>query len=334
MAHLDRDTETPRPRRIRLWPRKDQLWTGLHIWLVLAGLPALIAAEQELSPAGGSEADRATHTAAVDAWHAARVERLTAPDGWLTLIGLHELTPGTHLLGAATKCEILVDAAVPPVIGELRCSARDVVLVPAPGVEASTDGEPVPVGMPVTMVSDASGAPTLVAVGTVSFHVIARGDRRFLRVKDSASAVRRDFTGVERFPVQTSWRVVARLEPHDPPRTLDITNVLGQVESEATPGKLVFELGSRRRTLTPIGTPEGPLIIVFADETSGVSTYGGGRFLVTDPPGPDGRVVLDFNRATNPPCAFTPYATCPLPPPENVLPIAVTAGEKAWGKYH
>jgi uncharacterized protein (DUF1684 family) len=156
---------------------------------------------------------------------------------------------------------------------------------------------------------------------------------RFLRVRDSESPVRRRFRSIERFPVDPAWRVTARLEARVG-STVDIENQLGQLTAEPTVGTLVFELAGRRCELTPIGKEGDRLFVVFADSTSGVTTYAGGRFLSTDPVGSGGSVVLDFNRAYNPPCVFTPYATCPLPPPENVLPVAVTAGEKVWGERH
>ena len=164
-------------------------------------------------------------------------------------------------------------------------------------------------------------------------YVIERGDELYLRVKDRDSAVRRSFTGVDRYPVDTRWRVSARLDTTTA-GNIAVTSVLGQTEASACPGTLHFEISGLSYQLRPMGEPGKSLFIVFGDPTNGHATYGGGRFLAADPPGPDGLVVLDFNRATNPPCVFSPYATCPLPSPENVLPVAVTAGEKMWGKAH
>jgi uncharacterized protein (DUF1684 family) len=148
-----------------------------------------------------------------------------------------------------------------------------------------------------------------------------------LRVKDRESELLRTFAGIERFPVDAGWRVTARLEPFAEGGTVAVPNVLGQTSESPSPGVLLFELAGHSCHLTPIGEPGEGLFIVFGDATNG-----GGRFLSTDPPAADGSVVLDFNKATNPPCAFTPYATCPLPPDGNVLPVAVKAGEKAFGE--
>jgi uncharacterized protein len=265
----------------------------------------------------------------VAAWHAERLERLQAEDGWLTLIGLFPLTEGEHTLGAAEGVDLLLAADAPPVIGTLTVQPQGVSFAPAAGVSVTSAGEPLQ-PLPHDLSSDRDGAPTVLEVGTVRFHVIERGDRLFLRVKDSQSAVRRGFTGIERFAHDPSWRVVARLETGDWPRTVPIPDVLGRLEEQPCPGLLVFERDGFVHRLIPIGEAGQPLFIIFSDWTTGESTYGGGRYLYADPPGPDGTVVLDFNRAFNPPCVFTPYATCPLPPAENLVQAAVTAGEKAW----
>jgi len=152
-------------------------------------------------------------------------------------------------------------------------------------------------------------------------------------VKDSASPARLTFTGVERYPVDPRWRVEARLEA-DSARSIAIPNVLGQVSEEPCPGRLVFTLDGRECALWPLGAPGEELFIVFADATSGAETYGAGRFLSAPAPDAAGRATLDFNRAVNPPCAFSPYATCPLPPAGNALAVAVRAGEKTWGEAH
>ncbi len=153
-------------------------------------------------------------------------------------------------------------------------------------------------------------------------------------MKDKDSEVRRNFIGVDRFPVGPRWRVKARLEAHDPPQTVAVPNVLGQVNQSPSPGTLVFVLAGFSCRLVPVGEPGESLFIVFADATTGTRTYGGGRFLSAEPPAVDGTVVLDFNKAVNPPCAFTPFATCPLPPEGNILPVAIRAGEKNWGAPH
>jgi hypothetical protein len=271
----------------------------------------------------------------IEAWHAERLKNLRSESGWLTLVGRHELRPGVNTLGSAAGVDVRLVATAPPRLGTLTVGADGILFTPEPGVPVFLGDRPDSLlADPVAVRTDAAENPTVLGTGTLSFHVIERGDQHFLRVKDRDSAVRRDFRGINRFTVDPDWRVTAHLERHDPPRTIAITNALGQVSEETTPGTLVFELRGRRCRLTPTGAPGEELFIVFADETTGKSTYGGGRFLSADPPDADGTVVLDFNRAVNPPCVFTPYATCPLPPEENRLPLAVEAGEMTWGQGH
>jgi uncharacterized protein (DUF1684 family) len=170
--------------------------------------------------------------------------------------------------------------------------------------------------------------------GTLSLYLIERGNRTAVRVKDSASAPRRRFSGIESFPVREAWRVPARLDRYPPKKSIPIPNVLGGVTQEPSPGAVVFTVGGREYRLDAVEEEgEKDLFLIFGDRTNGVVTYGAGRFLYVSPPGADGRTVVDFNKAYNPPCAFTPFATCPLPPPQNRLPIAVEAGEKRYGDH-
>jgi uncharacterized protein (DUF1684 family) len=175
--------------------------------------------------------------------------------------------------------------------------------------------------------------PTRVSFGSVNFIVIERGGRKALRVWDSEAETRTRFGGIESFPVDPSWRVVADWIPFDPPQTLETANVIGQMERYPVPGKAVFERDGRTHELLPVIEVPGDtqLFLIFADGTSGRETYGAARFLYADPPC-GGKIVLDFNKAYNPPCAFTAFATCPLAPPENRLDLRVTAGEKKYRK--
>ncbi|MDO9694358.1 MAG: DUF1684 domain-containing protein [Candidatus Latescibacteria bacterium] len=274
------------------------------------------------------------HLAEVEARHAARIERLRDETGWLTLVGLHPLRDGANTVGSAADAGARLPTAAPARLGVVTADATGYSFEAAAGADVRriVGGDTLAVTS-VAMAPDIPGPPTVLRSGSLLFHVIVRGGRGFLRVKDRESEVRRGFTGIERFPVGGRWRVTARLEPHVPPRGVMVPDVLGNLEESPSPGTLVFTLEGRECRLTPVGGPGEELFIVFADATSGGETYGGGRFLSADPPRPDGTVVLDFNLATNPPCAFTPYATCPLPPQGNTLPVAVRAGEKTWGRH-
>lgn len=271
------------------------------------------------------------YRAEIEAWRAHRLERLTAPDGWLTLIGLHFLPAGESTLGRAADNAIVL-AAGPDRIGAVTLDDKGRVWLRVnPGVDVRVDGRAV---LSAELTDDRAAAPTLVTSGTLSFYVVNRGGQPALRVKDSAAPRRTEFAGIDHFPFDPAWRIVARWEPFLRPREVPIMNTLGQESSALVLGRAVFERDGRTFALLPIQESLGaPLFFIIADLTSGESTYAAARFLYADPP-EDGKVVLDFNRAINPPCAFTPFATCPLPPEENRLPIAVTAGEKDYAGEH
>lgn len=290
----------------------------------------LMAGVLALTCGGAEPADRASAQDA-EAWRAERVARLTTPTGWLTLIGLHFLAEGVNTVGTAAD-NVIVLAKGPARLGRVTLADGKVRFVAAPGVDVSIDGAPT---RTAELRPEApTVAPTLVASGTVSFFVIERGGKLALRVKDSASERRTHFVGLDYFPFDPQWRIVATWVPFERSRQIPVVNLLGQTSPALVPGKAVFEHDGRTYELLPIDEGPGqPLFFVISDATSGKETYGAARFVYADPPR-DGKVVLDFNRAENPPCAFTPFATCPLPPRENRLPFAITAGEKNYRGAH
>jgi uncharacterized protein (DUF1684 family) len=249
------------------------------------------------------------------AWHARRVERLRAPDGWLALVGLHWLAPGEN--------------RVPGLPGTFTVEGGKVRLAASPADGYLLDGAKV---TSATLATDASDRPDRVAVGSRILVVVDRGGKLAVRVWDAESPARRTFSGVDAFPPDPRWRIEARWEAYPAPRRVEVPSVVGIPQVETAPGRALFEVGGRSLSLEPTLEADGSLFFVFRDATAGKETYGAGRFLSAPAP-QGGRVVLDFNRATNPPCAFTPYATCPLPRPENVLPVRVEAGEKRWGDH-
>jgi len=267
----------------------------------------------------------------VEAWRASRVERLTAPGGWLSSVGLHFLEPEGNTVGTAEDNQIVIKAG-PDHLGTVTLNADGSVhLQVNPGTGVKVDDREV---LSAELEPDSDGEPTVVTAGSMSFYVINRGGKLALRVKDSESARRRDFAGIDHYPIDPSWRIEARWVPFDRPRDLMIKNILGQESNALVLGKVVFEREGRTIELLPLQETLGePLFFIIADETSGKETYGAARFVYADAP-VDGKVVIDFNLAVNPPCAFTPFATCPLPPAENVMPIAVTAGEKDYHGEH
>jgi uncharacterized protein len=296
-------------------------------------LPLLLLA---LFPLACSRLADPAYRQKVDAWHAERVERLRSESGWLTLVGLHPLREGANTIGSAEGMDVrLLVARAPARVGTLTVNGDSLALEVAPGAKVRLQSRTEDLaGQRIALATDAGGHPTVIDLGGPLFYVIKRGDRLFVRVKDPNSEARRSFTGIERFPVDPRWRVKAKLEPDVPPRTVSVPDVLGGVSEEPTPGTLVFRLRGRECRLRPTGEPGQPLSFVFGDASNGDATYGGGRFLETEALAADGTVTIDFNRAYNPPCAFTPYATCPLPPEGNKLPFAVEAGEKTYGSGH
>lgn len=268
----------------------------------------------------------------VDEWHAGRIRRLTAPDGWLSLVGLDWLAPGVNRIGSAADDDIVL-AKAPAHLGTITWTDDGQLCATfEPGQGVTVDGEP---ATQAVLQDDRDAQPTRVAFGTVDFIVIDRDGRKALRVRDCEAATRAGFAGIERFPVDPSWRVEAEWQPLDPPFRLATGTVIGTVEAYPAPGKAMFVRDGHAFELYPVLEAPGDtrLFLIFADATSGRETYGAARFLYADMPC-DGRVVLDFNKAYNPPCAFTTYATCPLAPPENRLGVRVTAGEKRYQAGH
>jgi uncharacterized protein len=269
------------------------------------------------------------YVASIEQWRAGRIARLTKPDGWLTLAGLSWLRPGENTVGSDPGSAVRLPSSAPSRAGSIVLEGRAARWIPAAGVAAESGGKPAG-GMPLA--SDENGDPTVLRLGSVSFFVIQRGDRTGVRVRDSESPVRKTFKGLEHYPVSARWRFDARFIPFDPPRHISVPTILGFPEDDVAPGEIEFSFGGKLYRLVAVleqGSDE--LFVIFGDRTNGRSTYGGGRFVYAPMP-KQGRTVLDFNKAYNPPCVFTPHATCPLPPAPNHLPFEVEAGEKMYAE--
>lgn len=278
------------------------------------------------------KATGAAYTDEVEQWKSKRLANLKGEDGWLSLVGLHWLKEGENRVGSDPSSEVLL-----PKDKALRVAGSIFLSGGATRIEARPDSGITSEGKPVTSLDlqpDTSGKPTVLKLGTLTFHVIKRGERLGVRVKDSASPERTNFRGLEYFPTDERWRVEARFEPHNPPKSIPIMNVLNMEEDTPSPGSLVFDLNGQSYRLDAL-TEEGEeqFFVIFADATSGKETYGAGRYLYAGPPDSQGRLLIDFNKAYSPPCAFTKYATCPLPPEQNKLPVRIEAGEKFAGHH-
>jgi len=266
----------------------------------------------------------------IQAFRERRVANLTRETGWLTLTGLHWLEQGENAVGSDPAATVVLpEGKAPARVGTIQLSGGTATFIPETGIPVTIDG--LEVTGPVTLAPDTSGDPTVMDLGTLQWFLIERAGRFGIRARDREHPARMDFKGIASFPVDEKWRVKARLEPYDPPKQIPIQNIIGSVEPLPSPGALVFTLDGREYRLDPI-TEEGSdeLFVIFADGTSGVETYPAGRYLYASLPGEDGTTVLDFNRAYNPPCAFTEFATCPLPPRQNRLDARITAGEMDW----
>ncbi|HYY57898.1 MAG TPA: DUF1684 domain-containing protein [Pyrinomonadaceae bacterium] len=268
----------------------------------------------------------------LERWHTERAAELKGEDGWLTLVGLYWLKEGENRLGSdPSNSIVLPQGKAPGFAGTLWLDKGVVKLEPSPQAVIKHDERVVE--SPLVLEADASGKPTVLTLGTLSFYVIKRGDQLGLRVKDRENPARASFAGLDYFPVDLKWLITARFEPYNPPKMIPIVNVLGMVEEQASPGRVVFDVAGKTYGIDAIaekGSKE--LFLIFKDETSGKETYGAGRYLYADAATPQGTVTLDFNKAHNPPCAYTVYATCPLPPSQNRLALRVEAGEKQYAK--
>jgi uncharacterized protein len=266
----------------------------------------------------------------MEQWRALREARLKADGGWLTVAGLFWLNDGDNTAGAAAGCDIRLPAgSVPEHVGVFHLHDGKTSFRAAEGAGVAVNGTP---EQTAELKSDADkDGPDAITVNALTLFVIHRGDKYGIRMKDRNSEYRRNFTGLHWYPVQPEYRVTARFVAWPEPKSIPIANILGQTEPTPSPGYLVFTVNGVETRLDAV-QEDNSLFLIFRDQTAGKTTYGAGRFLNTDMP-KDGTVVLDFNQAYNPPCAFTPYATCPLPPPQNRLAVAIEAGEMKYGDH-
>ena len=302
--------------------------TGVVLALLLAactGGPGDAASDEE---AAQSPADPA-FVADNEAGRAERRAALLEPDGWASLIGLHWIELPAHYVGSGATNGIRL-AKGPEKLGMLQQQGGRVWLVPDPGAALTVDDAPAKER--IELLPDVSGTPTIVAFdeGKGQLSLVDRGGRKALRVKHAEAASLTGLGPLEYWPADPAWRVQARFVAHPQGKTIPIMDITSRQAPQPNPGAIEFEHGGAGYRLEALEGEDGGLFLVFADRTSGHGSYGAGRYLYTAAPDVDGRVLVDFNRAYNPPCVFTDFATCPLPPPENRLDLAVTAGEMKY----
>jgi uncharacterized protein (DUF1684 family) len=274
-----------------------------------------------------SQIDPNAYARELEQWRAQRLAELKSDTGWLTLSGLFWLKEGRNSVGQGQENDIIVPPDKMPLhLGAFVLTNGEVIFETPIADNFYVNDQPISA---VVMKSDADDKPTVMTLRSFTFQLIKRGDKLGVRIKDRNSPQRSNFSGLEYFPTDLNWRLDARFEPYNPPKPMPITNVLGMESSESSPGAVKFEVDGKEYRIDAI-TEKGErhLFMIISDKTSGKDTYPAGRYLYVDPPDAFGRMVIDFNKAFSPPCAFTKFATCPLPPRQNRLPFAIEAGEK------
>lgn len=295
--------------------------------ILFASLVAcLLAFGSAVLPARATDA---AYRAEVEKWRQQRETRLKADDGYLSIVGLFWLKEGENHFGSSPLNDFVLPDG-PPQDGDFVFENGNITVHIADGVKAQLDGKPV---REAAMLSDSDDkGPSILKLDSLTLYVHASGARLAIRVKDKNSPFLKEFAGLQWFPVDESYRVTAKFVPYDKPKEVDIANILGDVDKMSSPGEVVFTLRGQEMRMQAV-TDDKKLWFIFRDLTSGKETYGAARFLYSDPP-KDGKVILDFNEAYNPPCAFNPFTTCPLPSPENRLPVRIEAGEMKYVHGH
>lgn len=295
----------------------QRIWSFALITVMMAWSGACFAQ-------GAAPSVDAAYQQSFDKWKADLVEDLK--ENWLPLAGLFWLKPGANTFGTDAKNSIVLpEHSAPANAGEFDLQGNEVTVKLLAGSEAKIDGQP---ATTAKLQPDISGKPTVIELGKLRMKVIERGVRIGIRVKDIDSPAARDYRGPIFYPLNAAYRITATWEPSDGKKMVDVPNVLGDVTPTPVAGEARFKINGQDVSLSALGgDPKEGLFFIFKDLTSKTETYPPGRFLQTDPV-VNGTVVLDFNEAYNPPCAVTPYATCPLPPKHNQLAVAIPAGEK------
>ncbi|OFZ16929.1 MAG: hypothetical protein A2Z20_09490 [Bdellovibrionales bacterium RBG_16_40_8] len=253
-------------------------------------------------------------------------ERLRSADGWLTVVGLTWLKDGENPIGSANTNDVVLPPSVATSLGKIYLLNNKKAEIQFTDVtNVKINAAPAKVGIRYSLFYDTSDKPTIVQINSVSFFLIKRKNGVGVRVKDSSAEARTKFNGRNWYPIKKEFVVNAEWVAHEMPRKMLMPDVLGNTNEELSPGLARFKLDNQIVELHPI-QENNSLFFVFRDQTSGKETYGAARFLYTDMP-QNGHITLDFNKAVNPPCAFTHFATCPMPPPENIVKLSVSAGE-------
>lgn len=288
--------------------------------LVLAIAIGLFSCQSKKEPLNEEE-----YIKSVQEWQVERLESLKSENGWLNLVGLHWLKDGQNPFGSNEANNIIFPENAPDFIGNIILYKGNLSISINDDVEVFINDS---ILKESNILTDAEKGTTKFKMGSFRWYIIKRGERYGIRLKDLESPLIDQITEVPSFPIDSKWRLNAKFEKFDTPKEIAVPNVLGDTEFEKCYGLIKFKIGEEEHSLMPLGDGNKGFFIIFADETSAEETYGAGRFLSVEKPDEKGNTIVDFNKATNPPCAFTDYATCPLPPKENILSVKILAGEK------
>lgn len=271
------------------------------------------------------------HATNVNQWHQDRIGSLQKEDSWLSLAGLYKLQRGRNTIGADSSNNIVFPPGSASEVGVLTITDSTFLFNAAPNVTVTHKGQEI---SSQELQSDADGTPTTLKQDSLLWYVINRRGDYYIRLKNTNHSNFDSFNGIKRYPVSRDWRVKATFKRFDQPKQITIPDVLGEGKQETMYGTLNFTIDGKKYSLDPLENPDTNerLFIIFGDQTNGESTYSGGRYIYIDAPDENGTTYIDFNKAYNPPCVFTHFATCPLPPTQNKLDIKVTAGEKMYGE--
>jgi hypothetical protein len=275
------------------------------------------------------DVDMVVYKKEIEQWQQKRSENLQKDNGWLTLCGLYWLKEGENRMGADSSNEIIFPLERSPKYAGSIFLKNGELLLKSPKFAGIKVKDSIVVEIKITSDESGNAKPTVMELGSLTFFVIKRGEQLGVRVRDKENPARLNFKGLEYFPIDLKWRFEAKFEPYNPIKIIPIVNVLGQVSNDTCPGAIVFEMDGKLYSLDAL-KEDKELFIIFHDETAGKETYGMGRYLYTEMPDSNNNVVIDFNKAYNPPCAFTVFATCPIPPDQNYLNFRVEAGEKKY----
>ena len=288
-------------------------------------IPVLLIALLAAPPCARAADD---YAASIAQWHADRIESLKKPDGWFSYAGSGIVNLGKSTVGSASSNTIVLPGG-PAKLGTLELDKTGAATFrAASGSDVRIDGKPVK-GR-IALKDNANGAtPTRLDIGKTWFYLVRMGNVVGWRFRDPESAALKAFTGIDTFAIDPSWRIEADWQAFDPAHEIELITIINTIEKAPVPGKAVFERDGAHFELQPVLEDDGRLFFIFTDQTSGKETYPAARFLYADP-AKDGKVVLDFNKAFNPPCSLSPHVVCPTAPPENRLRLRVTAGEKIY----